>query len=113
MFKDLLNYSSQNYYKKHPIIRFTTANEDSEYEIFSVFRSRVYYKSEKNVFRYYNFIDTQNEDEYNAFIKNAKKASLYDIDVTANYKDPLITLITCSYHVEDGRFVVVGRRKSA
>ena len=43
-------------------------------------------------------------------MKNAKNASLYPIDATANYGDQLITLSTCSYYVEDGRFAVVGRK---
>ena len=111
MFQDLLNYSSEKYYKEHPIIRFTTVQEDSYYEIFSVFKSRVYYKSEENVFRYYNFINANNEEEYNQFVQNAIDSSLYNTGVTAKYNEPLITLITCSYHVEDGRFVVVGRKK--
>ena len=111
MFQDLLNYSSKTYYQEHPIIRFTTANEDAEYEIMSAFKSRVYYKSEENVFRYYNFLDAETEEEYNNFVENAKTSSLYDTGISAQYKDPLITLITCSYHVQDGRFVVIGRKK--
>ena len=70
----------------------------------------MYYKSEKNVFRYYYFINNESEEEYNEFVKNAKNASLYPIDATASYGDQLITLSTCSYYVEDGRFVVVGRK---
>lgn len=111
MFQELLKYEKESYYQEHPTIRFTTANEDAEYEIISVFKSRVYYKSEKNVFRYYFFINSKSEEEYNAFVKNAKNASLYSIDATASYGDQLITLSTCSYHVEDGRFAVVGRKK--
>ena len=111
MFQDLLNYSSEEYYKEHSIIRFTTVQEDSYYEIFSVFKSRVYYKSEENVFRYYNFINANNEEDYNQFVQNAQDSSLYNTGITAKYNEQLITLITCSYHVEDGRFVVVGRKK--
>ena len=110
MFQDLLKYTDKSFYKEHPIIRFTTENEDAEYEIISVFKSRVYYKSEKNVFRYYYFINAENEYEYNEFIDNAKKASLYDIDATAKYGDQLITLSTCSYHTKDGRFAVIGKK---
>lgn len=110
MFADLLNYKEESYYKEHPSIRFTTENEDAEYEIIAVFESRVYYKSEKNVFRYYYFINAENEEEYNEFVKNAKASSIYDTGITANYGDDLITLITCSYHVDDGRFVVIGRK---
>jgi sortase B len=36
--------------------------------------------------------------------------SLYDTGVTAEYGDEFITLSCCSYQVEDGRFVVVGKR---
>lgn len=111
MFQDLLKYESQDFYKKHPNIRFTTEKDDKEYEIISVFKSRVYYKAEKNVFRYYDFINAKKEEDYMEFVKNAKKASIYDIEATAKYGDELITLVTCSYHIEDGRFVVIGREK--
>lgn len=110
MFQELLKYEQESFYQEHPVIRFTTAKEDAEYEIISAFKSRVYYQSEKNVFRYYYFINSKSEEEYNQFIKNAKNASLYPIDATASYGDQLITLSTCSYYVEDGRFAVVGRK---
>ena len=111
MFQELLKYAKEEFYKEHSIIRFTTNKEDAEYEIISVFKSRVYYKTEKNVFRYYFFVNAKSEAEYNEFVQNAKKASLYDIDKTAQFGDQLITLSTCSYHIEDGRFAVVGRKK--
>ena len=110
MFQELLKYEKKSFYSQHPIIRFTTAEEDAQYEIISVFKSRVYYKSERNVFRYYQFINNESEKEYNQFVKNAKNASLYPIDATASYGDQLITLSTCSYYIEDGRFAVVGRK---
>ena len=111
MFQDLLKYESEDFYKEHQIIRFTTKYEDAEYEIISAFRSRVYYKSETNVFRYYFFVNAENEEEYNEFVTNAKEASLYDTGKTAAYGEQLITLSTCSYHTEDGRFAVVARKK--
>ena len=110
MFEELLKYENEEFYKEHPIIRFTTGDEDAEYEIISAFKSRVYYRSEKNVFRYYYFINAENEEEYNEFVKNAKEADIYDTGKTAEYGDQLITLSTCSYHTEDGRFAVVGRK---
>lgn len=110
MFCDLLNYKDESYYEEHPTIKFTTNKEEAEYEIIAVFLSRVYYKKEKNVFRYYYFINAENEEEYNSFVENCKKESLYDTGKTAKYGDQLITLSTCSYHVEDGRFAVVGRK---
>lgn len=110
MFVDLMNYEDEEYYNTHKTIRFTTAEEDAEYEIIAVFKSRVYYKSEKDVFRYYYFIDAQNEQQFNEYVQNSKEASLYDIEATAEYGDQLLTLSTCSYHTEDGRFAVVARK---
>ncbi len=110
MFQELLKYEKESFYQEHPVIRFTTADEDTKYEIISAFKSRVYHKSEKNVFRYYFFLNNESEEEYREFVKNAKNASLYPINATASYGDQLITLSTCSYHVQDGRFAVVGRK---
>ena len=111
MFQNLLKYNSFEFYKDHPIIKFTTTQKDSEYEIIGAFYSKVYYKTDQNVFRYYNFINAKNEEEYNSFIENVKSASLYNTGIDAKYGDQLITLSTCSYHTSDGRFVVVGREK--
>ncbi len=110
MFSGLMDYKEESYYKDHKIIRFTTDKEDAEYEILSVFLSRVYYKSETNVFRYYYFINAETEEEFNNYVENSKKASLYDTGVTAEYGDQLITLSTCSYHTKDGRLAVVAKK---
>ena len=110
MFEDLIKYAEEDFYKEHTKIKFTTNKDDSIYEILSVFYSRVYYKSEKNVFRYYYFVNAENEQEYNDFVENAKKASIYDTGVTAQYGEQLLTLSTCEYSQEDGRFVVVCKK---
>lgn len=111
MFQDLLQYKKESYYKEHPTIRFTTTNEDSEYEIISVFLSRVYYNTEKNVFRYYYFINAESEEDFYNYIEQSKKASLYDTGKTATYGEQLLTLSTCEYSQEDGRFVIVAKKQ--
>ena len=110
MFEDLMKYTKEDFYKEHTKIKFTTNKDDSVYEIMSIFYSRVYYKSEKDVFRYYYFVNAENEEQYNEFVNNAKKASIYDTCVTANYGDQLLTLSTCEYSQEDGRFVIVAKK---
>lgn len=109
MFEDLMKYADENFYKSHKKIRFTTLEKDKQYEIMSVFYSRVYYKNEKDVFRYYYFVNAKNEAEYNNFIEDCKKVSIYDTGVTAKYGEQLLTLSTCEYSQEDGRFVVVAK----
>ena len=110
MFEDLMKYAKEDFYKEHTKVKFTTNKDDSLYEILSVFYSRVYYKSEKNVFRYYYFVNANNEQEYNDFVNNAKKVSLYDTGVTANYGEQLLKLSTCEYSQEDGRFAIVCKK---
>ena len=108
MFNELLDYKKESFYNHHKIIEFTTENKDSKYEILSVFVSKVYNTNE-NVFKYYSFIDTSKESEYNDYIDNVKKLSLYNTGVDAKYGDQLITLTTCEYSQKNGRIVVVAR----
>lgn len=110
MFADLLKYRDEEFYNNHKKIRFTTIEEDVEYDILAIFNSRVYYKSEQNVFRYYFFVDAETEEEFDEYVNNAKKASIYKNDIEAEYGDQLLTLSTCDYSQEDGRFVVVARK---
>jgi len=110
MFVELLKYKKEDFYKEHKIIKFTTTSEEAEYEIIAVFKSRVYYSHEQNVFRYYYFIDAKNEAEFNNYVSNAKNASMYNIDASAKYGDSLMTLSTCEYSQKDGRFAVVARK---
>ena len=110
MFDELVKYKDENFYKDHKTIRFTTANEDTEYKILAVFKSRVYYTDETNVFRYYNFVNAKDGIDYANYIRNAKEISLYDTGVNAIYGDQLMTLSTCDYEVENGRFVVVAKK---
>lgn len=109
MFEDLLKYAKEDFYKEHKKIRFTTDKEDRDYEIMAVFYSRVYYKDEQNVFRYYYFVNAKDENEYNNYVKQSKDASIYDTGVTAKYGEQLLTLSTCEYSQEDGRFVIVAK----
>lgn len=109
MFAGIIRYKDMNYYKEHPIIHFDTLYEKQEYEIFAVFESKVYRKSDK-VFKHYNFLNAENELDFNEYINSVKALSLYDTGVAAKYGDELITLMTCSYQTENGRFVVVARK---
>ncbi len=107
-FRGLHDYATVNHWEAHPIIKFTTLYEEREYEVMAALYERIYYK-EENCFKYYNFIDPQTEEEFNEGITYFKEHSLYDTGVDAEWGDQLITLVTCSYHVQDGRFVLIGR----
>lgn len=112
MFGGLSLYSDQNYYEKHPCIQFDTIYEKGLYEIMYVFRSRVYSEDEI-VFKYYQFIDAQSEQEFDSYMNDMEGMSLYDTGVTAQYGDRLLTLSTCDYQEKNGRFVVVAKKVTA
>lgn len=111
MFKDLLKYADEEYYNNHKYIEFVTNTSSSTYEIIAVFKSRIFYKNEKNVFRYYQCTNLNNEQDYNYYVNNCKELSLYDTGVNAEYGEQIITLITCEYSSENGRMVVVAKKK--
>ena len=112
MFGSLSLYSDQSYYEKHPCIQFDTIYEKGQYEIMYVFRSRVYSEDEI-VFKYYQFIDAQSEQEFDSYMNDMEGMSLYDTGVTAQYGDRLLTLSTCDYQEKNGRFVVVAKKVTA
>lgn len=112
MFEPLIKYAKKDFYEEHKTINLTTLEEDATYEILAIFYSRVYYSNETNVFRYYYFVNAESEKEYNEFVNNAKNASKFDTGVDAKYGDKLITLSTCEYSRENGRFVIVAKKIS-
>lgn len=109
MFGNLNYYSKESYYKEHPRIQFDTIYEEGIYDIMYVFRSRIYNEDEV-VFKYYQFMDVNSEDEFYSAMDEMARMSLYDTGVTADYGDKLITLSTCDSSETDGRFVVVAKK---
>lgn len=109
MFRSLLKYENKNYWEAHPTIMYSDLYGEYEYEVVAAFYDRVYKKTE-NVFKFYQFIDAEDASHYNNAIDNFKAKALYDTGVDAAYGDQLITLVTCAYHTDNGRFVVVARK---
>ena len=107
MFGALEDYKSKSFYEEHKNIQFDTLTEQEEYEIVAVFKT-VAYSSEG--FRYYDFVDAENEEDFNSYVGKCKELALYDTGVTAEYGDRLITLSTCEYSAQNGRLVVVAKK---
>lgn len=109
MFGGLLDFEQEEFAKEHNQIEFCTRDEERKYEIIAVFRSKVY-TTEDKVFKYYQFFEAENQEEFDDFYNNIKKLSIFDTGVTAQYGDEFITLSTCVYHTSNGRLVVIGKR---
>lgn len=110
MFASITGYANKSYWEEHPLIRFDTLTDSGEYEIVGAFYSRVYERDAKNVFRYYAYTDLSQRERFQEYLEQVKASALYDTGVETVYGDQLITLSTCSYHTDEGRFVVVARK---
>lgn len=109
MFGQLQKYAKESYGEMHSVIQFDSIYEKATYQVMYVFRSQVYNEDDL-VFKYYQFINANSEEEFNSYMKEMEAMSLYDTGVTANYGDSLLTLSTCDHSQTDGRFVVVAKR---
>jgi len=107
MFATLNAYEQQYYWEDNSLIIFNTLHEYHTYKIFAVFKTTA---TLGKGFSYHQFVDAANEAEFNDFVANCKKLSLYDTGITPVYGDKLICLSTCAYHTENGRLVVAAVR---
>lgn len=109
MFHDLLKYESEDFYKNHKYVQFNTIYGNATYEVIAAFRTNILSPEEEG-FRYYQFFDAASEADFMQFVSGCKAMTSYNIDTSAQYGDSLITLSTCAYHTENGRFVVVAKK---
>lgn len=108
MFGTLTDYEDEGFWQEHKNIVLYTEACQRNYEVIAVFRSQVYKKTDE-VFKFYKFFQADTQEEFDDFYQNIKALSLYDTGVTAQFGDHFLTLSTCVYHVEQGRFVVVAK----
>lgn len=111
MFHDLLEFKEREFYEEHKTFKFDTIYKDGQgtYEIIAAGYSQIYPK-DSDAFKYYRYAGITSEAEFYEYVNGVKSLSSYNTGVAAEYGDQLVTLSTCAYHVEDGRFFVVGKR---
>lgn len=109
MFSRLLNYEDYDFWKEHRYIDIKTKDGERKYEIIAAYRTEIQEKS-SSAFRYYSFTDTDKASEYDEYLQGIKKLALYDTGLSAEYGTQLMTLSTCSYHTDNGRFAVTAMR---
>lgn len=107
MFATLNNYVNKYYWDDNSLIIFDTLYEYHTYKIFAVFRTTA---TLGEGFTYHQFVDAEDEADFNDFIATCKKLALYDTGITPVYGDKIICLSTCEYTQENGRLVVAAVR---
>lgn len=107
MFGSLANYASKGYWNRNKLITFDTLLREGQYVIFATFYSADYDEHEEG-FRYN--ADIQYKLDFEFWMEEVEKNRLFETGVDVEFGDEILTLTTCVYNREDGRFVVAARR---
>lgn len=114
-FHTLMNYSHEgslkgdlDYYRDHPVVIFNTPEGDAKYKIISVFKTSTRYEHGE----FFNYMqgDFNSDAEFMNFVYNVRIRSMFNIPVTVNENDQIITLSTCCYEFYQWRCVLVARK---
>lgn len=109
MFHDIIKYESQEFYESHKTFKFDSIYGDGTYEVVAAFYGEIL-PEESAAFKYYEFVNAGDEQEFHYFVENINAMSIIDTEGEVEYGDKLLTLSTCAYHVDDGRFVVIAKK---
>lgn len=108
MFGSLKKYMDESYWQAHKTIQFDTIYEKGTYEVVAVCLGKVEYQDE-DVFRYYDFLNAENEEQFDTFLKNIEESAAFADENAISYGDKLLTLSTCNNYVENGRLYIVAK----
>lgn len=108
MFADIVKYKNKDFWREHPVIHFGTLYDEGDYAVFAVLATDL---REAKTLRCYTFLNAKDEADFEDFLDGIRGAALYDTGIAVNYGDDLLTLSTCAYHTNDGRFVILAKRK--
>ncbi len=120
MFSELDQYENIDFYKKTPVFEFNTLEKCYKWKIYAVFVTTAKASEDNNyVFNYiYPYMDGEN---FEGFINEVNKRSLYVTGVDINDDDKMLVLSTCVRTLDvvnkygkttyraDGRIVILAR----
>ena len=103
MFQNLVKFDKEGYYKKHDDITLQTVKHGTKkYKVFAFGKTSATAKD----FNVYNYVNIKDKYKFNEYVRGLKAMSEYDTGITPTYGDKIITLSTCNYHTDNGRYVV-------
>ena len=108
VFGELDRFRELSYLKANCIITFDTIYQEERYVPIAVYDMSA--ETEDPHFMQmlrFNFVD--NED-FMTFYFQARDRSFYNIPIDVQYGDQLLTMITCSYSLRDGRLILMLRK---
>ena len=100
----------KEFFEKYPTFSFDTIYEKGEYEIVAVIKTHILKETEEG-FRYYRFHEYNDESEFNELANFLNENKIYETETEIEYGDKIVILSTCEYSVEQGRLLIVGKKK--
>lgn len=109
MFADLGKYEDPSFYQEHKYVDFETKSQLEKYVVVAAFKTKIPGKNENSIFKYYNYGGNFTDQSFEEFKNGVNNIKLYDTGEDMQRHDKFLTLSTCFYHTENGRFVVVAK----
>lgn len=114
-FYDVSRYEDIEWYKKHPVIKYSTLTDNYTYLVYAAFYTTAQTKYNGNYF--FNYIyPNMGPQSISGYIQQINERAIYRTGIPASSNDKFITLSTCTHSLDaacgtdiDGRLVVVGR----
>ena len=109
MFGSLDAYADEDFARSHREILLAAPDGERVYRVFAAFRTRLSGESEGG-FRYDAQIGELTQAEYEQAVEALRALSGPSLPDVPRYPEQLLLLSTCSYHTDNGRFVVAAYR---
>ena len=107
MFGELSSFGEREFLLENAVVRFDTLYKNALYVPFAMFEASMdeddahYFDVRQIVF---------DETSFELFVLKLRGRSVFDVPVEVEYGDQLLTLVTCSYNDDDGRYIVALRK---
>lgn len=111
MFGQLDNYADATFAAQKQPITITNRTDMRTYEVFAAVKTSIPAPGSE-AFRYYNSAGPLDQAGFDALVAWLKGNALYDTGITPVRGQQILILSTCSYHTDNGRFLVAARRIS-
>ncbi len=104
MFAQITNYREQDFYDRHPTALILTPEGNYKLEFFAGYVTHVTTQAWK--------LEFGSDEEFAAWLEEAKEVSSFQSPVTPTELDRIVTLSTCTYEYNDARYVLLGVLRS-
>lgn len=114
MFGTLTDFIEWSYIQKYPIVTFRTIYDEADVQYVPIAAFHASMDQDKGT-DYFDLmrINFENEEEFSAYLRSITRRSEWSTPVETTPEDQLLELVTCSYTLGDGRFILVCRQLRA